>query len=188
MFVAVPPLEQVGLGDVLLDSVMWGMGDERRQFAGLWAMITDWKPDVIFVPNTSWQPFRIIPAVTMTQNMEIVAMPVGGNSVVDVAKNLLRRWRAKQSCQQSDRVIAKQPKKAACRSIRSPGKPLAILPWIRWIPLIWQAARRSCVPLLGHIKNIDKIRSERLLRSDSALLGSSDIVARILCELVDENK
>jgi glycosyltransferase involved in cell wall biosynthesis len=81
-------------------------GDAFRGFSGVRVELHSLAPDVIFVPNARRLPLRGIPQVTMIRNMEPLVRPVGRNSVLEAAKNLLRAKVARQAARKSDRVIA----------------------------------------------------------------------------------
>ncbi len=64
------------------------------------------RPDVLYIPNFWHIGFRHTPVVTMIQNMEMVARPVGNNPTALAVRNIARRTMALWSCWRSARVIA----------------------------------------------------------------------------------
>jgi glycosyltransferase involved in cell wall biosynthesis len=81
-------------------------GDAFRGFSTVCGELRTLAPDVVFVPNARRLPLAGIPQVTMIRNMEPLVRPVGRNSMVEIAKNLLRAKVARHAARKSDRVIA----------------------------------------------------------------------------------
>lgn len=63
-------------------------------------------PDVVFFPSLRGVKSNGFPSVFMIQNMEPLALPVGGNNWRESLKNLARRHAAKTVCNGADRVLA----------------------------------------------------------------------------------
>lgn len=106
LLVVVPPASREELRETFPGCTSWEFRGASGGLPALRESVTRWGPDVVFVPNAF--PIRIATAatVTMPQNMEVMAMPVGRNSTADAIKNLVRRRRTKAACRSSDRIIA----------------------------------------------------------------------------------
>lgn len=68
--------------------------------------LSQFKPDLIFVPSARRFRFEQVPVVTMVRNMEPLLVPDGKNPLKEKIRNRLRTIEAKRSSQQSDRTIA----------------------------------------------------------------------------------
>jgi glycosyltransferase involved in cell wall biosynthesis len=64
------------------------------------------RPDVVFIPTSRWMDFSDVPVVVMVRNMEPLAVPFGGNSVRDSAKNIARRFATRRACARADGIVA----------------------------------------------------------------------------------
>lgn len=64
------------------------------------------KPDVLYIPSFWHIGCGRTPVVTMIQNMEMMARPIGNNSAALAMRNLARRVVAFWSCWRSARIIA----------------------------------------------------------------------------------
>ncbi|HEU4888112.1 MAG TPA: glycosyltransferase [Thermoanaerobaculia bacterium] len=84
----------------------WPQNDDMRGFRELKRMVSDLRPDVIFIPTATLLRVDRLPAVVMVHNMEPLEVPFNGNALKDAAKNVLRATAARYACWRSDRVIA----------------------------------------------------------------------------------
>ncbi len=84
----------------------WPDGDDVRGFRALRSMVSELKPDVVFVPTARALRVGRIPLVTMVRNMEPLEVPFGGNTMLEGLKNVARASAARSACRSSDRVIA----------------------------------------------------------------------------------
>lgn len=79
--------------------------DNARARADLRARVLETKPDVVFIPTSRWLDFGA-PTVVMVRNMEPLAVPFGGNSLIDSLKNVGRRLATRRACRSATAVIA----------------------------------------------------------------------------------
>jgi glycosyltransferase involved in cell wall biosynthesis len=80
----------------------WSAASRRKHFQS----IAEHNPDVVFVPTARWADFGSVPVTAMVRNMEPLVTPVRGNSLRDAARNLVRRYVARTTCERAQRVIA----------------------------------------------------------------------------------
>lgn len=78
---------------------VYGPGSTRREVSQL-------QPDVVFIPTARWSNFGQPPVVPMVRNMEPLTVPFGGNTPIEILKNLARAQVARRACRRGDRVIA----------------------------------------------------------------------------------
>lgn len=83
----------------------WPTDDEYRGFRALRGKLSDFAPDVVFIPTARYvdTPF---PTVVMVRNMEPLVLPFSGNSFADGMRNVARRYVARASCRKASRIIA----------------------------------------------------------------------------------
>lgn len=89
-----------------VETITWPPGDERRGYPALRRRLRQLAPDVLFFPTARWLDCRPIPTVVMVHNMEPLAAPFGGNSVLVAVKNLARAYAAKVACRRAHRIVA----------------------------------------------------------------------------------
>jgi glycosyltransferase involved in cell wall biosynthesis len=86
----------------------WPSNDWVKGYSELRSELRRRAPDVVFIPTA-----RIVksdfPTVVMVRNMEPLIAPFAGNSAKDVLRNIARRFMARMSSRQADRVIAVSP-------------------------------------------------------------------------------
>jgi glycosyltransferase involved in cell wall biosynthesis len=68
--------------------------------------VSQFSPDVIFIPTARWASFGRPPVVPMVRNMEPLTVPFAGNPPSEAVKNLMRARLAKRACRRGDRIIA----------------------------------------------------------------------------------
>ena len=84
----------------------WPANDGLRGWRQLRAWLTDWRPDVVFIPTSRTFPWSLCPVVTMVRNMEPLVIPFSAPTWSERLRNLARRHAARASARQADRVIA----------------------------------------------------------------------------------
>jgi glycosyltransferase involved in cell wall biosynthesis len=80
-------------------------GNSRASRQKLRTLVLETRPDVVFIPTSRWISFGV-PTAVMLRNMEPLAVPFGGNSLIDSAKNIARRLATRRACKSADGVIA----------------------------------------------------------------------------------
>ena len=84
----------------------WSASDTIRRHSWLKAQLRAFAPDVVYIPTARWLDCGSIPTVIMVHNMEPLAVPLGGNSLRDSVKNLMRAYMAWGASRRASRVIA----------------------------------------------------------------------------------
>jgi glycosyltransferase involved in cell wall biosynthesis len=84
----------------------WPASDIIRKHSWLKAQLRAFAPDVVYIPTARYLDCGSIPTVIMVHNMEPLAVPLGGNSLRDSVKNLIRAYMAWGACRRASRVIA----------------------------------------------------------------------------------
>ncbi len=109
-FRAHPDVERVDVfmpgGLAVGDDRSWPRRDGLTGYRVLRAQIRELQSDVVFMPTARWFDTGGIPTVIMVQNMEPLAVPCGGNTWQESAKNIVRARIARRACRRAHRVIA----------------------------------------------------------------------------------
>jgi glycosyltransferase involved in cell wall biosynthesis len=98
---APPKIDLSGCGPCLT----WPDTSPLHSISFLKRKMAELKPEVLFIPNFWYLGSGNVPVVVMLRNMEMVAMPLGRNSLFDCFRNILRRTLAWRGCRKATRVI-----------------------------------------------------------------------------------
>ncbi len=77
-----------------------------RGFPSLRNRLVSSRPDVVFIPTARWLNCKGLPTVCMVRNMEPLVRAFEGNSLGEMARNIVRAQLAHYACRRSTRVIA----------------------------------------------------------------------------------
>ncbi len=100
------PLHTPWPGHKDVEILSWPPGDSWVGYRRLRVQLRRLAPDVVFIPTARWLDCRPIPTVVMVRNMEPLAVPFGGNSIIEGVKNVVRAYIARVACGRANQILA----------------------------------------------------------------------------------